>query len=101
MYIYNITTNVEWSIHEAWLQWMLDIHIPEVLGTGCFSEHKFVRLLGIDETDGPTYAVQYYAETRSDYNRYAELYSASLMRYATERWGDKIITFGTLMQIVH
>eukprot|EP01035_Chromulina_nebulosa_P051609 gene51609-70282_t len=59
--IYNITTKVDWLVHDAWLRWMLDVHIPEVLGTGCFEKHLLVRILETDETEGPTYAVQYQA----------------------------------------
>ena len=101
MLIYNVTIKVDWSIHEPWFKWMLDIHIPEMLGTGCFKKHQFVRLLEIDETEGPTYAVQYYAESKADYNRYLEQYAATLREQGTELWDDKYLTFPTLMEVVH
>jgi len=69
-FIYNITLQVEWSIYEAWLQWMPGIHIPEVMNTGCFTKYQFVRIMETDETSGPTYAVQYYTESKANYNRY-------------------------------
>jgi hypothetical protein len=36
MFIYNVTTQVSWAIHEAWVQWMVKQHIPDVLATDCF-----------------------------------------------------------------
>ena len=34
MYIYNVTTNIDESVHDEWLHWMKEIHIPDVLATG-------------------------------------------------------------------
>ncbi|HAK12809.1 MAG TPA: DUF4286 domain-containing protein, partial [Chitinophagaceae bacterium] len=28
MFIYNVTIMVKWSIHEAWVKWMQEQHIP-------------------------------------------------------------------------
>ena len=79
---------------------MLDEHLPEVLGTGCFEKHQLVRLLDIDEADGPTYAVQYYARSRASYSRYQELYGNALHKKVSDRWGNYITSFRTLMEIV-
>ncbi len=54
MYIYNITTKVHTSIHEAWVEWMKMHHIPQIMATGCFTESQFVRLLELDDSEGPT-----------------------------------------------
>lgn len=91
---------MEWSIHEQWLQWMLDIHIPEVLGTGCFEKHQLVRLLDADETEGPTYAAQYYASSMGKYQQYTDLYAVDLRKQTQEKWGEKLVHFRSLMSIV-
>ena len=59
MFIYNVTVKVDWSIHEAWVQWMLNEHMPEMIKTGCYTDSKLLRLLETDEKEGPTYAAQY------------------------------------------
>ena len=51
MYIYNVTIQLVWGIHEDWLQWMKTKHIPEVMATGCFTDFRFVRVLEMDETE--------------------------------------------------
>lgn len=101
MFIYNVTIQIEWSIHEEWLQWMVDVHIPEMLGTGCFQKYQLVRLLEIDESSGPTYAVQYYAESKSNYNRYIELFAPAIRKKSNDMWGDRMVAFRTLMQVVY
>jgi hypothetical protein len=70
MIIYNVTTKTDWSIHAEWLQWMQEEHIPGILGTGLFQDCRIMRLLEVDETEGPTYAIQYQASGREDYDHY-------------------------------
>lgn len=101
MVIYNVTTNVSWAVHDAWLQWMQQKHIPQVLQTGCFSESKILRLLEIDEKEGPTYAIQYHAPTIEDYRNYIEQYAVSFRQEIHERWGDRIISFRSVMEVLH
>lgn len=36
VYIYNVTLNIDDSVHEEWKGWMMAIHIPEVLSTKLF-----------------------------------------------------------------
>lgn len=100
MIIYNVTTKVHHSVSEEWLQWTKEIHIPEILETGLFTDAKVVRLLEIDDSEGPTYAVQYTAESKAMYNAYIEKFSQQLRQKAFDKWGDKFIAFRSLMQIV-
>ncbi|MFL9482075.1 DUF4286 family protein [Chitinophagaceae bacterium LWZ2-11] len=101
MFIYNTTIQVAWSIHDLWVEWMKLRHIPDIMATGCFTNYTFVRLLEVDETEGATYAVQYFAESKSDYNRYIELHAKSLREDATANWGTGFIGFHTLMEVVN
>lgn len=101
MFIYNVTVKLDHGIHEAWLKWMNEVHIPDVMKTGCFEKFVFVRLIDIDDSEGPTYAVQYYAVSRAQYNRYIDLYAARLRKDATDKWGNNFIAFRTLMEVVN
>ena len=100
MIIYNVTIKVDASIADAWLPWLLHEHIPEVMQTGCFSSNRVVRLLEVDDSEGPTYAIQYNAESKADYNRYIQLHAATLRDRSYEKWGDRFIAFRSVMQVV-
>jgi hypothetical protein len=100
MIIYNVTVKVEQAIADAWLQWLLKEHIPSVMQTKCFVDYKLVRLLEIDDSEGPTYAIQYHAESKADYNRYMEIYSSQMSRISFEKWGERFIAFRTVMEVV-
>jgi hypothetical protein len=100
MFIYNVTIKVDWSIHDEWLQWMKEQEIPGMLGSGFFYNSQMVRLLEVDEEDGPTYAIQYYAHTKEDYKKYLRVISPAAAEKARKKWGDRFILFGTLMEVV-
>ena len=51
MYIYNVTVNIDESVHDEWLDWIKE-HIPMVLSTGRFSEAKLTRVL-VEEERSP------------------------------------------------
>ena len=100
MFIYNVTVKVDTGIADEWLQWMKEKHIPEVMQTGCFTKHHIILLLEIDDTDGPTYAIQYHANTMNDYTNYINKYAEELRQKTFNEWGNKVFAFRTLMKIV-
>ncbi len=100
MIVYNVTVKVDWSIHDEWVQWMRKEHLPEMIITGCFTNAKLLRLLETDDEEGPTYAAQYFSENKSDYDRYIKDHAANVRKKYTEKWGDRVIAFRSLMQEV-
>lgn len=100
MLVYNVTTHLHWNIHEDWLRWMQEVHIPEVLETGCFTGSSLLRLLEVDEAEGPTYAVQYHAATHADYQRYLAEHASRLRQSSIAVWGNRVIAFRSLMELV-
>ena len=100
MLIYNVTIKVDGAIAEPWLKWLLQEHIPEVMQTGCFQNYRVVRLLEVDESEGPTYAVQYEAASKADYNRYIELHAPLMRQRSNDKWGQGFIAFRSVMQVV-
>jgi Domain of unknown function (DUF4286) len=98
--IYNVTIQVTWSIHDAWLRWMRDEHIPDVVATGCFTQSRLLRLLDVDETEGPTYAAQYTAPGREAFDAYIENHAPLMRQKGIDLWGNGFIAFRTLMQVV-
>jgi hypothetical protein len=80
---------------------MKEKHIPDVMRSECFTEFRFVRILEIDETDGPTYTVQYFAPTKEDYENYLKQHAPKLRNEVVTNWGDNIIGFRSLMELVN
>ena len=98
MIIYNVTVNVEHSVHDDWLQWMREIHIPEVMETGLFSHHRILKVLSDEDNGGMTYSVQYYCHSMESYEQYKAKHAPSLQAKALARYKDKFVGFRTLLE---
>ena len=101
MIIYNVTCKVDHACASAWLHWMRNEHIPEIISTGCFTHATILRLLDQDEEDGVTYAIQYHANDRSNYDDYIDHHANTMRKKATEKWRDQFISFRSVMEVVN
>jgi Domain of unknown function (DUF4286) len=101
MIVYNVTTKVSHAIAADWLSWLKTEHIPDLVQTGCFTHAVILHLVEADDEEGVTYAVQYHAESQALYNRYMDKHSVDMRKKALEKWGDRVISFRTLMHLVH
>ena len=101
MIIYNVTIKVHGSIKEDWLLWLKEEHIPDVIQTGCFTHAVILRLIEVDDTEGPTFAVQYYAKSKGLYNNYIENHAAAMRQKGFDKWGEKFIAFRSVLQVVN
>ncbi len=100
MIVYSVTVNIENDVHEEWLEWMKLKHIPDVMGTGYFTSHRILRLLGDEDTGGVTYSIQYHCNGIDDYKDYQEKSAPSLQKEHTEKFKDKFVAFRTLLEEV-
>lgn len=101
MIIYNVTLNVEEGIVAEWLQWMQQIHIPEVMATGCFTGHRFMRLLTTGEgEEGSTFAVMYELESMDDYVRYQNEFAPEMRGKGEALFGNRFYAFRTLLETI-
>jgi hypothetical protein len=100
MYIYNVTTNVDESIHEQWLTWMKQTHIPNMLATGKFTHAKICQVLVEEEMGGITYAVQYTTDSLDTLEAYYAENAPKLRNDAIKLFGNKILSFRTELKVI-
>ena len=100
MIVYNVTLKIDPEIEAEWIRWQKQEHIPSVMATGFFSEYRFYKLLEQDESDGPTYIIQYFSPDLKNYNRYIKEFAPQLRQEAMEKWGDRFVAFRSLLQVV-
>jgi hypothetical protein len=101
MILYNVTINIDDSIHDEWMLWMLNEHIPQVLDTGMFRNYRMFKVLTRqDEESGTTYCIQYFADTMSDYNFYIEEYAPKFRAETERKFSGKYVAFRTLLEEV-
>lgn len=101
MLIYNITTKMVTAIEQDWLEWAKTDFIPGAIATGCFVSGKIMRLLDVDDEEGPTYAIQFELPGRDGYERWNNEYAEPAAEAAFRRWGSQFISFKSLLTIVN
>ena len=100
MIIYNVTVKVDNDVADAWVEWMKSTHMADLMSTGLFVGCRLCRLLEQDETEGVTYAAQYFLNDIDQYNKYIELHSGNLREKGMKLFGGKFAAFRTVMEII-
>ncbi|MCF8273110.1 MAG: DUF4286 family protein [Flavobacteriaceae bacterium] len=99
MIIYNVTSNIDESIHQKWLKWVKE-HIPQVLSTGHFTEAKLTRVLVKEDLGGVTYSIQYRAKSREALDAYYKNDADKLRQDVLKNFGDSVLSFRTELEII-
>ncbi|AVR44561.1 DUF4286 domain-containing protein [Christiangramia fulva] len=99
MYIYNVTINVQEDIHDDWVKWMKEEHIPDMLDTGKFSKALMTRVMVKEPMGGITYSIQYTTESKEKLERYyAE--NAEELRGKSKPFEGKFVSFRTELEVI-
>lgn len=102
MIVYNVTINIEDDIHDTWLNWMKNEHLPMVMDTGKFVRYAMFRILDRqDDETGVTYAIQYFAESMDDYLAYQSEHASALQAETNKYFEGKFAAFRTLLELDH
>ena len=100
MILYNVTVKINATLEKDWLQWMKEVHIPDVINTGLFSDHKLCKILFEEEDGGVTYAIQYFCADLDAFQKYQNEFAPALQKEHTDRYKDQYVAFRTLMEVV-
>lgn len=100
MILYNVTINIQESVHDQWMQWMQEKHINEVLATGKFSSARLVKVLVEEEMGGITYAIQYTTDSMETLQKYYKEDAPRLREEGAQLFGDKMLAFRTELQLI-
>jgi Domain of unknown function (DUF4286) len=101
MIAYNITTKVDWAILTDWLIWVEREHIPEIMDTKLFDQHKIYRLLDQDDQEGPTFTIQYFTSSKERYREYMDSFAFLFQERANNKWKNQFITHHSAMELVN
>ncbi len=99
MFIYNVTISVDKTAHDEWMKWMQDVHMPDVIKTGCFIDSRMLKVLNVED-EGITYSAQYTFLEMSDMEEYQSKHAQRLQKEALDKFKDKFVAFRTLLEII-
>lgn len=99
MIIYNVTINIDNSVHEEWLIWIKE-HIPRVLATGKFDGATFSKVLIEEDMGGETYSIQYRSYSREALDKYYQDDADRLRQEGLKKFADKMLAFRTELEVI-
>ena len=100
MILYNVTVAIDKKVEQEWLVWMKSVHIPEVLETNQFVDHKFFKVLNAEDPETSSYSVQYFAEDMKHIQMYMAAFAPELQQKALIKFPNQMAAFRTLLEEV-
>ncbi len=100
MVLYNVTIVLEPAIKDDWIKWMKEVHIREVMATGCFKEYKMSQVIDDRNPDQTTFAIQYLCESHETLDYYQQKHAPALQAAHTKRYSGKFGAFRTLLNVI-
>lgn len=100
MLIYNVTSKVDHTVHAAWLKWMETAFLPSMMATNTVTSYHLTRLLGIDESGGPTYALLLSFSNRAAFKAYEKDHAPENEKAVRKKWGDGVLSFASKLDVV-
>lgn len=100
MIIYNVTINIDESVHDQWLDWMQNKHITDMLATGRFSSARLVKVVVDEAVEGRTYSVQFITDSKQTLEQYYSDDAPRLRQEGLSLFGDKMLTFRTELELI-
>ena len=82
--VYEITADVEASIAAEYERYLVDEHIPDLMGTGCFVSAEIAR------SARTRFRIRYVAGDRADLDRYLAEHADRLRTSALARSPDRV-----------
>lgn len=99
MIIYNVTINVEESIHNQWIMWMQKEHIPMMLDTKKFTRALMTRVMVEEDMGGFTYSVQYFVKDKATLQKYKDE-DANRLQQESKPFAGKFVAFRTELEVI-
>ena len=79
---------------------MRNVHIPNVLATGKFTQAKMCRVLVAEEMGGITYSIQYTAPNRETLERYYKEDAEHMRKEGNTLFAGKFVAFRTELEVI-
>lgn len=99
MLIYNTTYQVDGDICDNFLIWLKEFYIPEAEKHGALKAPRLCRVLSHRE-EGSSYTLQWEVESSSLLHRWHLEQGVPLTEELMKVFGDKVIGFPTLMEVI-
>lgn len=101
MIIFNTTYLVSDKMYGKWFKWLREEHIPDMLATGFFDRPQVAKVLTADvEQEGSSYSVQFHTEDVASLEAWNREYGDAFASRFAGLFGDEVLCFSSVLEIV-
>ncbi len=99
MIIYNVTISINPEIETEALNWLREVHIPDVFRTKLFLEYNMYKIVEdpLTKTHN-SYAIQYHLESWKKFEEYTEKHAERLKGETQSKFGENVLAFRTFLE---
>lgn len=97
--LYNITVGVDGPVHAAWLTWLREEQLPELLRTGLLVAARILQVRS-EHCATPTYAIQLVCQDVSQCEQFKRLYAPAFEAAQNARFPGQVHGIHTQLQLV-
>ncbi len=98
MLLYNVTVGIDKDAEAEWIDWMKNVHIPNVMKTGMFLSCRMFKVLHDQEDGTVSYSVQYFAKSIDEIQQYLEVFAPALIEQHRQKFHNRHVAFRTLLE---
>ncbi len=99
MYIYNITFNVDPEIEQAWLHYIQNTFIPQMLKSGLLNKSVTSKIM-VDEAQGTSYSIQFMADKQEDLKKFIKEELYPILNQLHLKFSPKMVYFATELDVI-
>ena len=100
MLVFNTTYLVSHEKHDAWHKWLYEHHIPAMVDSGYFSKPQVAKVLTNEQQNGVSFSVQFHIENMALLEAWNEKYTKAFLADFSKRFGQEILLFSTVLEII-
>jgi hypothetical protein len=99
MIFYNVTVTIKKDVEAEWLEWMKNLHIPDVIRTGFFNNFKLCKIIDPPpKSDEAAFTISYSCESIDLYLAYAGKEAPRLQAEHKNKFGNLFTASRTIIE---
>ena len=100
MFIFNTTYLVSDKVHDTWLKWVKEEHIPFMMNSTLFTQPQVARVITSVKEDGTSFSVQFHVRDMQTLKIWNKEFSVLFQDKCSEQFGNEVIFFTTVLELV-
>ena len=98
MIIYNITINIDKTVHEEAIHWLKQTHVKRIMNDKIADNCHILQVMNISEEEGHTYCLHYELKDKESLVENLSDIEDKLLNDLSILFGEKVLTFSTLLE---